>query len=696
MPWEQNIHAGNRALSSGLFDQAYQRFKEAINEAKSFASGDPLWADAHRGLCRAAIYLSRLDEAEAAIKIAIETDEMFWGNQYATVAEDYYLAGEINRKLKNFESAKSYYNQALAFWSAQEGDRNEQALQSLSALVLLYLEAGYESGLHELHSRCFKAYQANYPTGMWMRFLRLKETLDEYLEAKELEKASLILNREVALMSATLGRNHKELKEILAYQSKILHDAKRFMAAWHLNNRVEKAQSEGLFFSDKRSYAVAAEQAITILSNLLSFRGNFLPANMPPILKKSWWQIIKSDPLKHELLAKLELAAHGAGACSGSFAEPEKTQACLELRARSQFTGNSTEVTFEWRLLNSPLNMAVKDLIHYSLNEFDQTFLILPDRINRRQSKLQAGKEGSHNNWPSPQNYNESVQNADSSFRDPELRAATPELNAIGLPRPLSGAFATVYKLSSANRQWAVKCFTEPVKDHQERYAEISKTLLNLKLPFFTEFSYLSDGIEVQGCSYPVLKMAWVEGQNLNAALESQLQNREFFAWILPAFVELVKSLERHGIAHGDLQHGNILVNKAGLVLVDYDCMFVPGLAGRQSNEIGHRNYQHPARSATHFGAYMDNFSIWVVYFSLSILSVYPELWETLECGEESLLFESKDFTSPEKSRAFEVLGKHEDSRLREAAASLLNFLQMDPASVPSPSKYFASRKALD
>ena len=60
--------------------------------------------------------------------------------------------------------------------------------------------------------------------------------------------------------------------------------------------------------------------------------------------------------------------------------------------------------------------------------------------------------------------------------------------------------------------------------------------------------------------------------------------------------------LERAGIAHGDLQHGNIFVVDDELKLIDYDGMFVPRLAGCRSNELGIEHYQHPQRKEHHFG----------------------------------------------------------------------------------------------
>ena len=56
-------------------------------------------------------------------------------------------------------------------------------------------------------------------------------------------------------------------------------------------------------------------------------------------------------------------------------------------------------------------------------------------------------------------------------------------------------------------------------------------------------------------------------------------------------WVRMMADLKAVSIAHGDLQHGNVVVVGDQLRLIDYDNMFVPGLAGKQSNECGHRNY---------------------------------------------------------------------------------------------------------
>src|SRR5437667_53761 len=85
-------------------------------------------------------------------------------------------------------------------------------------------------------------------------------------------------------------------------------------------------------------------------------------------------------------------------------------------------------------------------------------------------------------------------------------------------------------------------------------------------------------------------------------------------------WVTLVRHLEAAQVAHGDLQHGNILVRGGSIQLVDYDGMWVPALRGRKATELGHRAYQHPERSEQDYGQEIDRFSALVIYLSLPAL----------------------------------------------------------------------------
>jgi hypothetical protein len=286
--------------------------------------------------------------------------------------------------------------------------------------------------------------------------------------------------------------------------------------------------------------------------------------------------------------------------------------------------------------------------------------------------------------WPSPQDYSEAVQNARTAFYDIELQQGTPELNKLGLPRPRSGSFATVYKILSGTPNWAVRCFLNPVSDQQERYAAISSHLAKIHLPYLVQFSFLPQGIRVANQTYPILKMEWVEGEPLDSYIGRNLGNARVLLGLAGRWVEMMKAMRQASIAHGDLQHGNVLVLNSELKLVDYDGMFVPSLAGKISHEVGQRNYQHPLRGEFDYGPNLDNFSSWVIYISLIALSVQPQLWQQFRGGDDCLIFRRGDFESPERAPIFRSLENLYDDKLRSAVALFRSLLDLGPQDVPA------------
>jgi hypothetical protein len=197
-------------------------------------------------------------------------------------------------------------------------------------------------------------------------------------------------------------------------------------------------------------------------------------------------------------------------------------------------------------------------------------------------------------------------------------------------------------------------------------------------------FDYLPRGIKVGGAWYPVLKMEWVEGQLLSEYVERHVQNPAALKRLAERWAAMVAALERASMAHGDLQHGNVLVVNGDLKLVDYDGMWVPALGGRPGHEIGHQNYQHPGRTGADFGPDMDRFSAWVVYLSLVGLSVEPDLWDRLHGGDECLFLRRDDLADPASSTAMAALEAAPDQQVRAMAVSLRSFVAGGPSQVPS------------
>ena len=266
--------------------------------------------------------------------------------------------------------------------------------------------------------------------------------------------------------------------------------------------------------------------------------------------------------------------------------------------------------------------------------------------------------------YPTPGAYQEAVQFPETAFEDPVLQHAEPEVSTLGLPKVITGAFAAVFPMQTRTARWAAKCFLTNVRDQTARYAAISDALLALELPYTLLFEYQPQGIRVDGEAFPLLKMAWIEGETLNRFVERHREAPDVLGRLAEQWTRLLADLEEAGIAHGDLQHGNVLVDAGGgLRLVDYDTMYVPALKGRRSPEVGHRNYQHPDRSERDFGPYLDRFSGLAIYVALRALVVRPALWARYDTGE-NLLFRAADFYDPAHSPLFDELLEIEDVRL--------------------------------
>lgn len=283
--------------------------------------------------------------------------------------------------------------------------------------------------------------------------------------------------------------------------------------------------------------------------------------------------------------------------------------------------------------------------------------------------------------WPDLTDYHEALQQPRRSFTDPALQAAAIEQDRFGMPKPATGANAVVYKATSRKDVWAVRCFLRPVSDHAERYAAISAHLEKKKLSHATRFHWLKDGIRVKGGAFPIVKMEWVQGVLLDRHVEACLGRPKDLADLRARWRALVDDLERAKVAHGDLQHGNVLVDGKKLLVVDYDGMWVPALAGRKATETGHRAYQHPRRGEAHYAAWLDRFSALVVYVSLAALEKEPKLWDEYYTGD-NLLFVREDFVDAGRSPIWGHLASL-DPEVKRLAGALAACAARDPKDVP-------------
>ncbi|MDE3051488.1 MAG: hypothetical protein KGJ48_16510, partial [Nitrospirota bacterium] len=288
--------------------------------------------------------------------------------------------------------------------------------------------------------------------------------------------------------------------------------------------------------------------------------------------------------------------------------------------------------------------------------------------------------------WPTPQDYQEAIQSPRLCFSDPDLQRGTPRLDSLGLPKPNSGNFASVYEILDQGKRWAVRCFTREFSDQQQRYEKISQHLHQVRLPYTVDFKFQAQGIKVKGRWHPILKMEWVDGIPLITFIEQNITRPEVLRDLAHKWIDLIAALRQASVAHGDLQHGNIIIANGHIQLIDYDGMFVPGLAGYPSHEVGHPSYQHPLRSQADFDLYLDNFSAWVIYLSLVAVTLDPQLWSRMGAGdrEERLLFRRADFDPSKPSPTLSTLKQSRNAEIRALANSFEALLYMPPSQIPS------------
>jgi len=259
-------------------------------------------------------------------------------------------------------------------------------------------------------------------------------------------------------------------------------------------------------------------------------------------------------------------------------------------------------------------------------------------------------------NWPSARYFTEAIQCPSICFAHQHLRNTLPAVDRLGMPLVTSGQFAYVYKLNSmsGNGDFAVRCFRGYLGDRDQRYRAIQAHLTNSPVSYLSDFTYAPEGILVGGNRFPILFMKWIEGPTLDVYIGEMLHRPDVLLHLSEEWLRLLATLQASGIAHGDLQHGNIIVEHGHLRLVDHDGIYVPAMEGWTASEVGHQHYQHPRRTAIQFDSNLDNFSSLVIYLSLLSLAERPSLWQ--EHHDENLLFTKSDFADPASSELFKKI----------------------------------------
>jgi len=268
--------------------------------------------------------------------------------------------------------------------------------------------------------------------------------------------------------------------------------------------------------------------------------------------------------------------------------------------------------------------------------------------------------------YPLSTEYQTSVKYSDRFILDPVLSKGVPQQNQYGLFM-FSGGYTRVFPMTVGKEKYALRCWIADVHEAEYRYQCINTYINSCKIEYFVPFEYVKKGILVNGKVFPILRMEWADGMVLKEFIQQNLNHSNLLKQAAREFLQMTKTLHENMIAHGDLQHDNIIVqqeaNKVQFILIDYDSLFIPEFSNMKDHIVGLPSFQHPSRIKNAHQAKatekLDYFSELVIYVSIMALAEHPELWNIFDLDTaEGLIFSQSDFEQPNQSKAFEQLDK--------------------------------------
>lgn len=259
-----------------------------------------------------------------------------------------------------------------------------------------------------------------------------------------------------------------------------------------------------------------------------------------------------------------------------------------------------------------------------------------------------------------------SVENQNVLVLDEHARNGIFRRDARGRLIAYAGGFSVVFPYETANKEkWAFRCWHSDVNNSKRRYEIISESIKKVQLDFLCGFEYVENGINVEGKVYPTTRMRWIDGITIKDYICQNRSSKKLLKELADKFLSMIHALHNRSLAHGDLQHGNILIsNDHQLYLVDYDSFYCPKLKGEADNVTGLPDYQHPARiSNKSVSEKLDYFSELIIYLSILAITEEPSLIDKYKVEDaDRLLFSKEDFSDIKNASIYKdiySLGNH-------------------------------------
>jgi similar to nter part of tr len=234
-------------------------------------------------------------------------------------------------------------------------------------------------------------------------------------------------------------------------------------------------------------------------------------------------------------------------------------------------------------------------------------------------------------------------------------------------PLQRTGRFNVVFKIRDNHTydEYALRILFNPIhQGFENRLKDINQFFQQASLPYFIPFTYYHQGLYIpdEDDDTDVIVMRWIKGETLDVFISRNLQNPHQLLQAADVFITMTRSLHRERVSHGDLQHGNIIIQEhyghIFIYLVDYDSICFPNIEGQQEYIAGVPDYQHPSRiqgDNNRLTEKADYFSELIIYLSLLAIAEKPYLWQLYGNGEH-LLFCVDDFSNFEQKTIFREL----------------------------------------
>ena len=187
--------------------------------------------------------------------------------------------------------------------------------------------------------------------------------------------------------------------------------------------------------------------------------------------------------------------------------------------------------------------------------------------------------------YPNIEDYVRAVQQPGEVFQIGPLRRAAFELHPVfRIPMPASGSAAVVFKASVDGVDTALRFFIQDDVSSRERYTALARHFAGHGLAdCVASAAWVDHAIAIHGATWPVVQMEWIEGRSLDAYVAHLARRNDVGALACLAHIwrGFIARLQDAEFAHGDLQHGNVIVDRNGsLRLVDFDGSWIAAFRG--------------------------------------------------------------------------------------------------------------------